>query len=401
MNPENSVRKAGLSREARGSLGASPGRKDGLGSSAQSNLNSENPAYLSEQIITYIGNKRALLPFIGGAIAEIKSNLKKDKITFADVFSGSGVVSRLAKAHASEIYANDLELYSQIINECYLSNDTPDLREKIEHYRAILLGASELKAGFISELYAPKDESDIRPGERVFFTPRNAKFIDTMRSRIDAFVPRELRRYFIAPLLYEASVHNNTGGVFKGFYKDKNQVGKFGGEGENALSRIKGEISLPSPVLSRFATHGIVAREDCMDFARDLPAHDIAYLDPPYNQHPYGSNYFMLNLIASYERPREISDVSGIPTDWNRSVFNQKALAKDAFFELLSALKSRYLLISFNNEGFISPEIFERDLAKIGSVSVREQKYNTYRASRNLNSRNIHVTEYLYIVKKS
>ena len=51
-------------------------------------MKTENEAYLSEQIITYIGNKRALLPFIGGAVGFVKERLGKDRLTAADVFSG-------------------------------------------------------------------------------------------------------------------------------------------------------------------------------------------------------------------------------------------------------------------------------------------------------------------------
>ena len=87
---------------------------------------SENPAHLKEQIITYLGNKRSLLTLIESAILRIKAELGADKISFADVFSGSGVVSRLAKKHAKMIFANDLESYSRIINECYLSNITSE-----------------------------------------------------------------------------------------------------------------------------------------------------------------------------------------------------------------------------------------------------------------------------------
>jgi len=57
----------------------------------------ENESYLTKQIITYIGNKRNLLNSIEEEIVQIKSNLKKDKIVFMDVFSGSGIVSRMMK----------------------------------------------------------------------------------------------------------------------------------------------------------------------------------------------------------------------------------------------------------------------------------------------------------------
>lgn len=361
---------------------------------------SENPAFLKEQIITYLGNKRSLLGLIDEAISDIKADMKHDKISFADVFSGSGVVSRLAKKHAKMIFANDLESYSRIINECYLSNFTSELELGILKFHSTLSKINELKAGFITELYAPKDDENIKRAERVFFTRKNAMFIDTMRDEISK-LPRVFQKFFIAPLIYEASVHNNTGGVFKGFYKGKNGIGKFGGEKANALGRIKGEIRLKMPVFSNFSCDFSVSQKDAADFAKDCERVDIAYFDPPYNQHPYGSNYFMLNLIAQYKKPKDISKVSGIPKEWNKSVYNKKAKAKESFFELLASFKAKYLLISFNNEGYISRADFEAFGAKIGKLNVIEQKYNAYRASRNLSSRSIHTTEYLYIIKKS
>ena len=133
-----------------------------------------------------------------------------------------------------------------------------------------------------------------------------------------------------------------------------------------------------------------------------LGSFDMVYLDPPYNQHPYGSNYFMLNLIADYRRPDEqnISRVSGIPKDWNRSHYNKKRFAALDFFELIEQLDSRYILVSFNSEGFISKDQMIDRLSKIGKLEVLETDYNTFRGSRNLNGREIHVKEYLFLVRK-
>lgn len=39
----------------------------------------ENKEFLTKQIITYIGNKRSLLPFIGNAVDEAKKRLGKKK----------------------------------------------------------------------------------------------------------------------------------------------------------------------------------------------------------------------------------------------------------------------------------------------------------------------------------
>lgn len=361
----------------------------------------ENPAFLKEQILTYLGNKRSLLDFIERGVNVAKSELGRDKISCVDIFSGSGVVARYLKRHASFLAANDLELYSQISNRCYLANANAeflaDLRREYENLTREI--SRNLRAGFIAELYAPANDDKILPGERAFYTRKNAVFIDTARELI-AKMPADLQPFFIAPLLYEASNRANTSGVFKGFYKNKQGVGQFGGEGKNALKRITSEISLPFPVFSVFKAPFEVYRRDANELARELDGVDLVYLDPPYNQHPYGSNYFMLNLIASYERPSEISAVSGIAKDWNRSAYNQKSRAAEAFFELVSRLKTKFALISYNCEGFISRTQFEENLAKFGRTEILEQRYNAFRGSRNLSERNAHVTEFLYVLKK-
>lgn len=362
----------------------------------------ENPAFLKEQIITYLGNKRALLGFIASGVEYAKSELKKDKVSFLDMFSGSGVVSRFAKAHANYIIANDLEDYSRIINNCYLDNvDEKKLKILQEFYHKLALKKNEFQKGFLSTLYAPKDENAITKDDRVFFTARNAAYLDTMRSKIHSKIPPEFQHFFIAPLIYEASVHSNTSGVFKGFYKDKSGVGKFGGSGQNALSRILGEIKLKMPVFSNFSCPFEVWQKDANSLAKELDSVDIAYFDPPYNQHPYGSNYFMLNLIANYTEPKDISRVSGIPKAWNRSDFNKPHKAQDALFELVRATKAKFILLSYNCEGFVKKEKFAKKLSTLGKVFVKEQRYNAFRGSRNLSKRALHINEELYIVVKS
>ncbi len=362
-------------------------------------MNGENEPFLKEQIITYLGNKRALLGAINEAILAAKNDLKKDKISFLDLFSGSGVVARLAKSHADFIIANDLESYSAVINRCYLANITSEMQNEIKRVFDRLKNIKDFKSGMISELYAPKKDDDIKPGERAFYTRFNALFLDTMRGEIEK-INSDLRPFFLAPLLYLASTHTNTGGVFKGFYKDKNGVGKFGGEAANALNRITAKMQLLYPVFSSFSVPFEVLKDDANKVATEVKNIDIAYLDPPYNQHPYGSNYFMLNLLCDYKMPSKISPVSGIAAGWNRSVFNQKSAAAEAFFSLCDNLKAKYLIISFNNEGNISEEQFGQNLAKIGRVSSSKSQYNAFRASRNLSARSRYVMESLYLVKK-
>lgn len=381
----------------------------------------ENTQYLTEQLITYIGNKRSLLPFIKQGVEIVQKELNKEFLHCFDVFSGSGIVSRFLKSYASSITTNDLETYAKIISSCYLSNKSSinfDELEKI-HSELVKSTTNEISTcelnntcpGFVSELYAPKDEDNVQFGERCFYTPYNAKYIDIMRQKITDEVPTELQKFFIAPLLSEVSVHANTAGIFKGFYKNsRTGKGQFGGNGKNALERIKGKIELPLPIFSNFECPSYIFQEDANTLILDemlynhLPEKefDLAYIDPPYNQHPYGSNYFMLNLIANYQRPdcEKISRVSGIPKDWNRSSFNRKRDAAESFTNLVSSLRAKYLMISFNSEGYISKNEMINILEKVGTVTVLDISYNAFKGSRNLKNRDIYVSEYLFIVKK-
>lgn len=381
----------------------------------------ENTQYLTEQLITYIGNKRSLLPFIKQGVEIVQKELNKEFLHCFDVFSGSGIVSRFLKSYASSITTNDLETYAKIISSCYLSNKSSinfDELEKI-HSELVKSTTNEISTyelnntcpGFVSELYAPKDEDNVQFGERCFYTPYNAKYIDIMRQKITDEVPAELQKFFIAPLLSEVSVHANTAGIFKGFYKNsRTGKGQFGGNGKNALERIKGKIELPLPIFSNFECPSYIFQEDANTLILDemlynhLPEKefDLAYIDPPYNQHPYGSNYFMLNLIANYQRPdcEKISRVSGIPKDWNRSSFNRKRDAAESFTNLVSSLRAKYLMVSFNSEGYISKNEMINILEKVGTVTVLDISYNAFKGSRNLKNRDIYVSEYLFIVKK-
>ena len=341
--------------------------------------------------------------FIGAGLKKVQKRLHKEKLSTFDVFSGSGIVARFFKQHSELLIVNDLEKYAALINQCYLSNQSDlDMTKLKKYYRQINthLSNKKLKKGIISELYAPKNETDIKPEDRVFYTVRNAMYIDTARQLIEE-IPQSFQKYFIAPLLSEASIHANTSGVFKGFYKNKETgIGQFGGKNQDALFRITSNIALPFPVFSNFNAAILVYNGDSNKIIKDVPEVDIAYLDPPYNQHPYGSNYFMLNVILDYKYPDRTSKISGIPENWNRSNFNKKDYALSALTELVMNIKAKYVLISFNSEGFINLNEMKNMLNRIGKVEILETKYNTFRGSRNLNNREIHVKEYLYLLEK-
>ncbi len=363
----------------------------------------EDPEFLSRQLITYIGNKRALLGQIAAASERVKRRLGKSKLRVFDAFSGSGIVSRFFKAYSSYIASNDIEDYAATVSRCFLRNrsavDMPALRRLVDDLNE-RVSTVPFQPGFIEELYAPRDDDAITKDDRVFYTRANARRLDNYRRLIES-APDGERDLLLGPLLSEASVHANTAGVFKGFYKNRHTgIGRFGGSGADALGRITGEIRLEPPVLSRFECDHEVFQTDAAAAARGLQDLDLAYLDPPYNQHPYGSNYFMLNLLVWYERPERVSRVSGIPAHWRRSGYNVRARSLPLLRELVAAIDAPFLLVSFNDEGFIAPSAMRSMLEEAGRVETFETRYNAFRGSRSFANRPLHVTERLFLVER-
>jgi adenine-specific DNA-methyltransferase len=361
----------------------------------------EKESFLTKQIITYLGNKRKLLDFIGSEVKEILQKEGKEKCRIFDGFSGSGIVSRYLKQYASKLYVNDFEEYTKVINECYLSNHSEvDINKITEINNYLNQNKLNSDGGIIRSLYSPVDDSNIIETDRAFYTNENALIIDNIRSMIDE-IDVDYKKFFIAPLLYEASVHTNTSGVFKGFYKDKHtKIGKFGGTGENALNRIKGTIHLPIPIFSNYECDVEIHNTDTNELIKVMDDVDITYYDPPYNQHPYGSNYFMLNVINKHEIPQNISKVSGIPSNWNKSPYYRKKDVINSFDDLIENTPSKWILLSYNNEGLMSEGDIISIMSKYGTVELKKQKYNTFRGSKNLNNRDLYVDEFLYVLKK-
>jgi adenine-specific DNA-methyltransferase len=326
-----------------------------------------------------MGNKRKLLDVIENIVKKLAPK------SCADTFAGSGVVSRMLLTHCDELHVNDLEKYCEVLSQCFcVTPSSAEQKEIIQHIH--LMNTCPDKLGLISELYALN--------ERQFYTPENGQRIDGMLEYIENHVPNHLKSYCLGPLLVKASIHTNTSGVFKGYHK-----GGWGGKGGYAQHRIMKRIEVEPPIWIQEPKRVCVYRHDACDFLKDLPKVDLIYLDPPYNQHPYGSNYFMLNLICTNERPHTLSKVSGIPGDWNRSQYNYKNKIREAMERTLklSTEKAKHTLVSYNNEGFIKLDEWE-EILKPYTYEKIEIDYSCYKGSRNLKNRSTKVTEYLFVI---
>lgn len=369
-----------------------------------------NAPYLTEQIIAYIGNKRKLLPLIYKAI-ENAGVCPNEKIKFFDVFSGSGVVARFAKFLGMEVFANDWEYYSYTLNRGFLDFNESDI-EKIfgsrAEFESLLEKINSLpepddENQYIAKYYAPKEfdveQVDYRT-ERLFYTRENALAIDKIRNFIEENYSKSQENsdsekifyLLLAVLLYEGATHTNTSGVFKAFHKE------FGGHGKDALGRIMKKIGLHYPVLIDSAAPVHVFQENANEIARKIKGIDIAYLDPPYNQHQYGSNYHLLNTIAKWDKipePLELNSKgvlkkkAAIREDWvnTRSDYCYRESAEKSFEDLILNLDARFIFISYSTDGIIPFEKMREICTKRGRLSLVTNEYTTYRGGKQSNKR--------------
>lgn len=370
----------------------------------------ESPLYLSHQLISYRGNKRKLLDLLDVGLKFVSGRVGKEKLDILDGFSGSGVCSRFFKRYASSLVTNDLQPYAAILSDCYLRNrseiDMSQLRSIVQELRTLKLEPCD---GFIQRLYAPADDQNIQPGERVYFTSRNARILDNICRAAQELDP-ELRPLILGPLLASASKHSNTAGHFKSFLRDRHtKLGAFGGSTGSWRDVIMAEIDLSVPVLSRFETD---CRSTCMDIdalVDEMDGVDVAYFDPPYGPQPYGYLYFMLDLLVTYKEPRDISEVAGVPTDWSRSQYSTEKDTLDLIVSLVKRVPASFVMLSYSDEGQITPERLTAALAEFGKIQIVDRQHQRMNSAwgsdkhgtRGQKGSRPMVTESLYVVEKS
>ena len=348
--------------------------------------------YVFSQLIPYIGNKRKLLDLIHQAISETKI----ENGTFVDLFSGSTVVSRFAKKLGFRVLSNDWEPYSeQIAKGTIVLNKIPEFEKLGGHENVFkILNDVEPLEDYVSRHLCPSDDNNLdHEKDRLFFMRKNGMKIDAMRELISYWVDNDMISdtefsYIMASFMYSVSYVSNTSGVFKGFHKG------WGGSNGTAQYRICSDIKLRPAIIYDNGQENISSRQDAGLLVDDLSellggVPDIVYLDPPYNQHPYGSNYHVLNSIVLWDKPKFPEKItrgtkSAIRLDWRserRSAYNYSIKAAEEFDNLIRKINCKYILTSYSTEGNIPLEKMMNILGSKGSLSVVKREYVRYRVS--------------------
>lgn len=304
-------------------------------------------------MIKYLGSKRKIVPHILEVIESLP-----DVHTVCDLFTGTTRVAQAVKRTGAYVIANDLSSYSEVMATAWIATDARLLDMERLQAQAQALNALAPKPGYFSETFSMQAR---------YFHPKNGARIDAIRAEIERLelAPSE-RAILLTALLLAADRVDSTTGVQMAYLK------QWAPRAHNDL-----DLRLPDLIDGSGEAH----RRDALEFvqAGGTQGIDLTYIDPPYNQHSYAGNYHVWETLVRNDRPesygvaRKRIDIRGQRNPWN-----SKPRFRETFTELLAAVESRYLLVSFSNEGFLPGAELEAILGGIGRVTRRDIAFQRY-----------------------
>jgi adenine-specific DNA-methyltransferase len=304
-------------------------------------------------VIKYIGSKRVLVPAILEAVAALP-----DVATVIDLFSGTSRVGHALKRTGYRVLANDHNAYAATLARCYVQADRERWQGAAEELIAELQQTPG-RRGFVTETYCERSR---------FFRPENGERIDAMRDAIaERALPPELEAIALTSLMEAADRVDSTTGVQMAYLKQW-------------APRALQPLALRVPELLPRAPHGAgEAHElEALEAAATLSG-DLAYLDPPYNQHKYLGNYHVWETLVRWDAP-QVYGVAAKRIDCRerKSAFNSKPRMAGALAAVVQALDVRHLAVSFNDEGYLSRAELLELLSTRGEVSVLDFEHKRY-----------------------
>jgi adenine-specific DNA-methyltransferase len=305
-------------------------------------------------VIKYLGSKRLLVP----AIVDRVRAAVGDGATVLDLFSGTSRVGHALKAAGHRVIANDHLAYAQMLARCYVEAD----REEVERdARRLVAELDRLPGapGYFTETFCERAR---------FFQPRNGARIDAIREAIARkALPPALEAVLLVSLMEAADRVDSTTGVQMAYLK------QWAPRAHQPLA-----LRMPAVLPRARAGKGAALGLDALEAARQVEA-DVAYLDPPYNQHAYLGNYHVWETLVRWDRPAVYGTAcKRIDCRTRKSPFNSRRAFAAAFEEVVGAVRAPVLVVSFSNEGFLELETLERLLAKRGEVHALVVDYKRY-----------------------
>jgi adenine-specific DNA-methyltransferase len=284
-------------------------------------------------MIKYLGSKRRLVPVLEAVAATSGAR------SALDLFTGTTRVAQAFKRLGIAVTAVDLARYAEVFARCYVETDASSVSARELSDALAHLNALAGSPGYVTETFCRRAR---------FFQPFNGERIDAVRDAIASeFADSPLEPVLLTSLIEAADRVDSTVGLQMAFVKQW-------------APRSYKRLELMAPALLCGA--GRAVRGDARTLARHLGSFDLAYLDPPYNQHRYFTNYHVWETLVAWDAPPHYGvackrlDARDPST---RSEFNSKRTMPGALAETVASVDCGLLLLSYNDEAWVGVDDLE------------------------------------------
>ena len=279
-------------------------------------------------MIKYLGSKRRLVPALSAIARATEAR------TAVDLFTGTTRVAQAFKEAGAHVTAVDSARYAHVFARCYIETDARSVDQReLEH---VLTGLDGLpgRPGYVTDVFCHQSR---------FFQPENGARIDAIRDAIARdWAGSPLEPILLTSLIEAADRVDSTTGVQMAYVKQW-------------ADRSKQPLRLRVPDL--LDGGGTAVLGDAVVVAPTLGPVDLAYLDPPYNQHRYTANYHVWETLVAWDAPPHYGVAckrADLRDPWTRSVFNARREMPVALRGVIDALDARVLVASCSDEGWVT-----------------------------------------------
>jgi len=278
--------------------------------------------------------------------------------TALDLFSGTSRVGHALKREGVCVHANDHNAYAYAFAACYVAADGRRWRERAARLLDEL-DALAGRPGWFTETYAVRSR---------YLKPANAARAEAIRIRIaELSLEPALEAIALTSLIEACDRVDSTVGLQMAYLK------RWAARAEQPL-----RLRLPDMLDGEGSASCLEAREAAARFVAD-----VAYLDPPYNQHSYLGNYHVWETLARGDQP-EVYGVACKRADVRErgSAFNRRTTMETAFADVLSRVRAKRIVVSFNDEGYLTlPRLRELlgTRGRVRELSVAHPRYIGHR----------------------
>lgn len=334
----------------------------------------------------YIGSKITLLDEIKNVIDK---NVYGNEKSFLDLFAGTNSVANYFKKHY-EVTTNDILYFSYINSKAVIENNHALQFNKLNFNPFEYLNDDERALNYNGCCYYTNNYTPA--GNAMYFTEENGKRIDFIRNTIDDWKENDLLEeyeyYYLVSSLIEAIPYvSNITGTYGAFLKHWDK---------RALNKL--EIK-PLPIINNKLNNKSY-NKDANILVREIQS-DITYIDIPYNNRQYASNYHLLENISRNNKPNLRGKTKIFDWSYLKSNYSMKLKAYESLEDLIKTLNTTYLVLSYNDEGIISySELVDllKNYSLDGKIDITKIPYRKYKSK--ITSEKTDLNEYIFFIQK-